>query len=66
MQSVQNQIGGMRGFITERDFCDAEREFPGITRFYYSCSRRPPTFLNLVVAFTASAHRSARHTSSLR
>jgi hypothetical protein len=36
------------GFITERDFDAAEREFPGIQRLYESLVRKPRTFLELV------------------
>jgi hypothetical protein len=41
----------MGGFITERDFATAEREFPGIQRFYESLARKPATFLQLVWAY---------------
>jgi hypothetical protein len=36
------------GFITERDFDAAEREFPGIQRLYEQLVRKPRTFLELV------------------
>jgi hypothetical protein len=39
------------GFITEVDFGEAEREFPGITCFYRACARKPRTFLELLAAF---------------
>ena len=41
----------MRGCITERDFQEAERCFPGITRFYKELPCKPRTFLELVWAF---------------
>lgn len=41
------------GFITERHFDQAEREFPGITSFYQTCTPRPATFLELLSQFGA-------------
>jgi len=41
----------MRGCITERDFQEAERCFPGITSFYKALPCKPKTFLELVWAF---------------
>ena len=41
----------LRGFITERDFDEAEEVFPGIAAFYGHCLRRPGTFLDLVWQF---------------
>jgi hypothetical protein len=38
----------VRGFITERDFCRAEGEFPGIAEFYAALTDKPMTFLDLV------------------
>ncbi len=39
---------GMGGFITERDFDAAEREFPGIQRLYECLVQKPRTFLELM------------------
>jgi hypothetical protein len=39
---------GMRGFITESDFDEAEVGFPGIEQFYRSLKDKPRTFLELV------------------
>ncbi len=50
MKSDDNQTA-LRGFITELHFAEAEQEFPGITRFYGSCARKPRTFLDLLAAF---------------
>lgn len=41
----------MVGLITERDLDQAEEVFPGIGRFFESLSRKPPTFLDLVLLF---------------
>jgi hypothetical protein len=41
------------GFITELDFDAAEKNFPGIARFYRSLVRKPRTFLELVWAYLA-------------
>jgi hypothetical protein len=38
----------MRGFITEAHFASAERQFPGIRRFYEQLADKPVTFLELV------------------
>lgn len=38
----------MGGFITERNFAEAEAVFPGITAFYRALGRKPRTFLELV------------------
>jgi hypothetical protein len=38
----------MRGFITERNFEQAETEFPGIVALYEHMTVKPPTFLDLV------------------
>ena len=43
-----NRESNLRGFVTERDFDLAEREFPGIVRFYADCIRKPVTFLDLL------------------
>jgi hypothetical protein len=41
----------MRGCITEVDFEEADRCFPGIAAFYRALPRKPVTFLELVWAF---------------
>lgn len=41
----------MVGFITERELVQADEAFPGIKRFFEALSRKPRTFLNLVVLF---------------
>jgi hypothetical protein len=41
----------MRGCITEVDFEEADRCFPGIAKFYRSLASKPATFLELVWAF---------------
>ncbi len=41
----------MRGCITELDFDEAERCFPGIAKFYRELPCKPATFLELVWAF---------------
>jgi hypothetical protein len=41
----------LRGFITERDFDEAEDEFPRIASFYEHCLKKPRTFLELVWQF---------------
>ncbi len=54
MKNDKNPTCELRGFITELHFAEAEREFPGITRFYRSCARKPRTFLDLLAAFFRS------------
>ncbi|HJZ85407.1 MAG TPA: hypothetical protein VKN99_09570 [Polyangia bacterium] len=39
------------GFITERHLVQAEREFPGIGRFFLECQPAPETFLDLLFRF---------------
>ena len=39
---------GMLGFITERNFEEAEREFPGIVALYEALPVKPVTFLELL------------------
>jgi hypothetical protein len=53
MSTRDGEKGGrdMVGFITERDLGQAEREFPGITRFFAALTRKPRTFLDLVSLF---------------
>ena len=45
----------MSGFITERDFREAEAAFPGIVRLYETLPRKPRTFLDLMRVYL---HRS--------
>jgi hypothetical protein len=40
--------GKLQGFITEQHLSAAEREFPGISRFFAACTNKPRTFLELV------------------
>jgi hypothetical protein len=47
----------MRGCITELDFEEAERCFPGIARFYRELPCKPKTFLELVWAFLDAGFR---------
>jgi len=39
------------GFITERNFDEADETFPGIATFYNQCRSKPRTFLDLVWQF---------------
>lgn len=41
----------MRGFITDRDLSECEKNFPGIVRFYRHMRHKPATFLQLLWAF---------------
>ena len=41
----------MRGCITEVDFEEADRCFPGIAEFYRAMPCKPKTFLELMWAF---------------
>jgi hypothetical protein len=41
----------MRGCITEVDFEEADRCFPGIAKFYRDLMCKPATFLELVWAY---------------
>jgi len=43
----------MRGFITDRDLSECEKNFPGICRFYRDMRVKPATFLQLLWAFQA-------------
>jgi hypothetical protein len=49
----------MTGWVTERDFAEAEAAFPGIERFYRRLTRKPPTFLDLLRLFLDAADRRA-------
>jgi len=53
----------MRGFITERDFDEAEDAFPGIARFYASLPNKPRTFLELTWLYAAAEKRGSTRTS---
>jgi hypothetical protein len=44
----------MSGLVTERDFREAEAEFPGIVVFYRQLRRKPATFLDLLRLFFAA------------
>ena len=45
----------MGGFITERNFDEAEAAFPGIVAFYRGLGHKPRTFLELVQLFLERA-----------
>ena len=45
----------MSGFITERNFEEAEAAFPGIVAFYRALGRKPRTFLELVQLYLERA-----------
>jgi hypothetical protein len=47
----------MRGCITEVDFDEADRCFPGIANFYRGLRSKPKTFLELVWAFLDESGR---------
>jgi len=49
----------MRGCITELDFEEADRCFPGIAEFYRELACKPTTFLELVWAFLDATRRCA-------
>jgi len=38
----------MQGFITEGNWKEVDRTFPGVHRFYGQLSRKPQTFLELL------------------
>ncbi len=44
----------MRGYITEIDFDQAEKSFPGIARYYRDLQSKPETFLELIWRYTES------------
>jgi hypothetical protein len=48
----------LAGFITEQHLAEAEKEFPGISRFFAECPQKPKTFLQLVWEFRATNKRS--------
>ena len=45
----------MGGFITERNFAEAEAAFPGIVAFYRALGHKPRTFLDLVQLYLERA-----------
>jgi hypothetical protein len=47
----------VRGLITERDFNEAESEFPGITKVYGGLSVKPATFLELLHVYLVDPRR---------
>jgi len=49
----------MVGLITERNLEEAEETFPGICRFFEALTRKPRTFLELLVLFERSRRRAA-------
>jgi hypothetical protein len=42
----------LRGFITEIDFDEVDRCFPGIVRYYRELKEKPLTFLELLWSFS--------------
>jgi hypothetical protein len=54
----------MRGFIRECHFASAERQFPGIRRFYEELVDKPATFLELVWRYVEAADRRSAVASS--
>ena len=48
----------MVGLITERHLAEAEESFPGIVRFFEALTRKPRTFLELLVLFERSRPRA--------
>ena len=50
----------MGGFITERNFEEAEAAFPGIVAFYRTLGRKPRTFLELMTLFLDRADAGVR------
>ena len=51
----------MGGFITERNFEEAEAAFPGIVAFYRALGRKPRTFLDLVQLYLEHAQPCLAH-----
>lgn len=49
----------MSGFITEENFEECERTFPGIIAFYNGLAVKPRTFLELMAAFLKEEQASA-------
>ena len=51
----------MQGFITERDFREAEAEFPGIVQLFAELERKPRTFLELFELYIHRDRHAADH-----
>jgi hypothetical protein len=49
----------MRGLITETDFAECDRAFPGIVHYYWQLHEKPRTFLELVWRYTQGRSDSA-------
>jgi hypothetical protein len=49
----------MRGFITERDFDQAEAEFPGIRALFEACAEKPRTFIDLLARYLRELRTTA-------
>jgi hypothetical protein len=47
----------MSGFITERDFDQAEAEFPGIRELFEACVEKPRTFIDLLARYLGIGER---------
>jgi hypothetical protein len=50
----------MQGFITEREFEEAEAEFPGIVQLFRGLEQKPKTFLDLFERYIHRDHRVHR------
>jgi hypothetical protein len=48
MYACTSHADASSGFITEREFGEAEAVFPGIEALYESLARKPSTFLDLL------------------
>jgi hypothetical protein len=53
----------MRGMITEHNFAEAERCFPGIVHYYRELKVKPETFLELLWGFV---NRSCERSESVQ
>lgn len=51
----------MQGFITERDFREAEAEFPGIVQLFSGLEKKPRTFLELFELYIHHTSAPADH-----
>lgn len=51
----------MLGFITERDFEEAETEFPGISELFQKLEHKPKTFLDLLERYIHLGEREIPH-----
>jgi hypothetical protein len=56
----------MLGFITERDFEEAETEFPGIVQLFRSLEQKPKTFLDLYERYIHCDHPSPTGSAGTR